>query len=271
MKGKSVKAGLKSLGVKPSRERGQNFLIDHNVIDAIVEFGAPSASDNLVEIGPGLGALTERLVVFPNFSVIEIEGQFCRDLALKYPDLKIINSDVRKVDFSDLGDDLTVFGNLPYVYSTDILFHLIRHASVISRAVLLLQKEFAERVASPPGGRSYGSLSVASQVAAKPVLGPVVPGTSFHPPTKVESRLLKLEFFKTPRYKISDPVWFTKVVRAGFLQRRKKLLNSLKASGITQGDKFAPALERAGIDPGRRAETLSIEEFIALADGLKAQ
>jgi 16S rRNA (adenine1518-N6/adenine1519-N6)-dimethyltransferase len=133
----------------------------------------------------------------------------------------------------------------------------------------MLQREFAERVAAPPGGRDYGSISIQAQLLADVKLGPIIPGTAFHPIANVESRLLEFVYLPAPRVAIEDPEWFRKVIKASFLQRRRKLLNSLKASCIIPIEKIEGALQAVSIDPGRRAETLSIAEFSALASELK--
>jgi 16S rRNA (adenine1518-N6/adenine1519-N6)-dimethyltransferase len=264
-----VKSTLQALDVTPTKTRGQNFIIDPSVVDSIAQFGAPQPGEKLVEIGPGLGALTERLAPFGNLAVIEIEEKFCAELATKYPQLEIINEDVRLVDFAEIGQDLVVFGNLPYSFSTDIIFHLIAFSGSIKRAVLMLQKEFAERVAAPPGGKSYGVLSVSCQLSCDARLGPIVPGNAFHPPTAVDSQVLELTFPKTPRYPVDDLYWVKRVVSASFVMRRKMLKNSLRASKIAAGDQIDKAFELCGLDSARRAETLSIPEFIALAAALR--
>lgn len=256
---------LSALEVRPRKERGQNFIIDPSVLHTIVEFGKPEAGDALVEIGPGLGALTRELSRFGPLTLIEIEEKFCESLQREFPEAKIIQADVRKVDLSELGTSLVIFGNLPYSFSTDIIFHLVSHGSAIKRAVLMLQREFAERLAAPPGTRDYGVLSVNAQMMADISLGPIIPGTAFHPIANVDSRLVELKFLKVPRVAVSDMVWFKKVVKAAFLQRRRKLWNSLKASSIAPADRIQAALARANIDGGRRAETLRMEEFAALA------
>lgn len=261
---------LQDLDVRPSKGRGQNFVINTSVITQIIEFGFPSESEHLVEIGPGLGALTSELYKIGPLAVIEIEMKFCEDLERRFPNLVIVNKDVRLVDFSSLGKELVVFGNLPYSFSTEIIFHLIDNSASIARAVLLLQREFAERLVASPGGRDYGVLSVSCQIACETRLGPIIPGNSFHPPTKVESRLVELKFPKTPRFEINDVLWLKRCVRASFLQRRKKLLNSLRGSGFFINDGIEAACKDAGIDPGRRAETLSIEEFIKLSKALQS-
>jgi len=263
-----IKSMLQRLEVTPTKTRGQNFLIAPQVIDDIVEFGSPRQGERLVEIGPGLGALTQKLAPFGNLTVIEIEPKFCEELKVKYPAIEIINEDVRLVDFSEIGSDLVVFGNLPYSFSTDIIFHLIAFGGSISRAVLMLQREFAERVAAGPGGKSYGVLSISCQLSCDVRLGPVVPGYSFHPPTAVDSQVLQLTFPKSPKYQIDDLFWVKRVVSASFVMRRKMLKNTLRTSQIVPGDKVDVALEIAGIEPTRRAETLSIPEFLKLAEAL---
>jgi 16S rRNA (adenine1518-N6/adenine1519-N6)-dimethyltransferase len=151
-----AKDTLKRLDVRPTRERGQNFIIDDSVIKAIVEFGKPQMSDNLVEVGPGLGALTAELARFGKLQLVELEKKFCDELSLKYPGFNIVNRDVRKVDFRELGENLVVFGNLPYVFSTDIVFHLIAHHKVVSRAVLMLQRNLRSAWLQPWGTRGAG-------------------------------------------------------------------------------------------------------------------
>jgi len=261
-----VKDILHDLDVRPSKERGQNFLIDDAAINSIVSFAAPSEDDRVVEIGPGLGAMTRVLSSFPDLTVIEIEEKFCERLSNIYPDIKVICDDVRFVDLGAIGDNLVVFGNLPYSFSTDIVFLLVKHSRSIKRAVIMLQKEFAERLASDPGGRSYGVLSVHAQLYADIRLGPIIPGNSFHPPTEIKSRLVEMTFLPEARFKLRDEEWFKKIVKASFYRRRKKLSNSLKASGLFSVEEINSALANASIDPGRRAETLSIEEFVTLSD-----
>lgn len=265
---KEIKKDLRASGVRPSRQRGQNFLIDDNILSEIVSFAKPSFEESIIEIGPGLGALTEKLKSAENLSLIEIEPEFCRQLKIKYPHAKIINRDAREVNFSKLGSDLLVFGNLPYVYSTDIIFTLLDNRRYIKRAVLLLQKEFSERMAASPGGRDYGVLSVSLQLWAEVKLGAVVGGDSFHPATKVSSRIVQLDFLKESRYPVRDFAALKKLVKASFMQRRKKLANSLKGSGFYTAKQVSEALDLSAIDGARRAETLSILEFINLAEAI---
>ncbi|MBX7139011.1 MAG: 16S rRNA (adenine(1518)-N(6)/adenine(1519)-N(6))-dimethyltransferase RsmA [Oligoflexia bacterium] len=260
---------LRSAALRPSRGRGQNFIVDPTVINRIIEFGRPAASQNIVEIGPGLGALTKRLSEYvPTLTAIEVEAALCEQLSRELPSARFINRDVREVAFNELGDDLVVFGNLPYSLSTDILFHLIENGRYLSRAVLMLQREFAERVAAPPGGRDYGVLSISAQLWCDARLGAVIDGGAFHPRTKVESRLLELVFLKQPRFAVEDLKWFRKVVQASFLQRRRMIKNSLQHAGFLAADQINSALAQVGILPTQRAETVSIEQFVALSKAL---
>jgi 16S rRNA (adenine1518-N6/adenine1519-N6)-dimethyltransferase len=270
-----IKDTLARLDVRASKARGQNFLIDESVVTHIFDQGAilPNTAQPIIEIGPGLGALTELLVNTGNpVTVIEIEEKFCDALQSKFPTLTIVNQDVRTVDFSSFGSNLIVYGNLPYSFSTEILFHLIEHRAVISRAVLMLQKEFVERMAAAPGSKTYGALSVGAQLFCDLTMGNVVPGNSFHPPTQVASRVVTLSFIPEGKYPVQDYAWFRKVVKASFLQRRKKIVNSLRASGLLQGKepliRIMQVFETLGFDPLRRAETFAIEEFVQLADAL---
>jgi len=266
---KEVRSTLKDLGVRPSKKRGQNFAVDPVVIDSILELAGP-ISGAMLEIGPGLGALTERLVPNGPLTVIEIEPTFAALIKSTYPAVEVIQDDVRNVDLSKLGSELTVFGNLPYVFSTEIVFHLIRHRSVIKRAILLLQREFVERLKAPPGGRDYGSLSVAVQLWATVRGGAVIPGSAFQPSTAVESQVVELCFRDAPAIPVDDEQLFERVVRSSFSQRRKTLANSLSSSGRWSKEVVLAACAKIGVDPVRRAETLSLAEFAQLARALSS-
>lgn len=262
----SVKALLAELAVRPTKDRGQNFLINPGVIDQIVAFGCPAESDHIVEIGPGLGALTQALPCSASVTLIEIEAQFCEKLKAHFPHARVLNEDFRAVDLSTLGSMLTVFGNVPYSFSSEIVFHLLNHYRVISRAVLMLQREFAERIAAEPGGREYGILSVQVALLSDARLGPIIAGDSFHPPTEVESRLIELRFLPEPRVPVCDVFLFRSVVRAAFQQRRKKLSNTLAPAQFVPKDLLLACLVAAGIDPAARAETLTVSDFARLLE-----
>lgn len=259
-----VREQLRSLGVTPSKERGQNFLINPAAIDQIVQFGRPGDADTIVEIGPGLGALTTELAGFPRVYVIEIEPAFCKNLEQQFPNVHVICSDVRQVNFEQLGSKLLVFGNLPYSFSTDILFHLISQGHAIHRAVLMLQKEFVARIIASPGSKAYGVLSIMCQLQSDPIGGDIIPGTSFFPTAQVESQLLQLRFLSAPRFPVNDLESFRRFLAAAFFRRRKKLLNSFKASGWVAMEVLETVVDKVGIDASRRPETLSVEEYALL-------
>lgn len=263
---KTTRDRLKELSVKPSKERGQNFLVEPWALDQILTFGNPLPGENLVEIGPGLGAMTGELYAIAPLTVIEVEEAFCKKLKEVYPDLTVINEDIRAVNFEDIGTDLTVFGNLPYSLSTEIVFHLIGFRHCIKRAVFLLQKEFVERMASAPGKKSYSTLSINCQLHARVTAGPVIKGDCFHPSATVDSRVVSLEFYQTPKVEVKSPFDFQRLVAAAFYKRRKKLLNSIAASGSFPGEDLNNVCAAAGIDPEKRGEMLSIEEFARLAN-----
>jgi 16S rRNA (adenine1518-N6/adenine1519-N6)-dimethyltransferase len=273
---KQTKDALRRLGIRPNKQRGQNFIIDSSVISEIIAFGQPDHEEHLMEIGPGLGALTEELAKNPSIILVEIEEGFCKDLEIRFPAAKVICADIRTVSFDEFGTKLTIFGNLPYSYSTDILFHLLGQKDYFKRAVLLLQKEFADRVVSEVDKKSYGILSIMAQIQSSFRVGPVIDGDKFLPPTEVKSRLI--EMLPRPEALVSPENigFFEIVVRAAFSKRRKKLVNSMTEGSYnsTLGSLFSRqvvlnALEECKIDPARRAETLSIEEFIKLSESLK--
>ncbi len=263
-----AKDTLKGLGVQPSKQRGQNFVIDGDIILQFLDFARLESDERVVEIGPGLGALTTALQERSALTVIEIEPSFCSELRRQFPHITVIEGDAREVDFSAY-DGATVVGNLPYAFSTDIVSAVVRAAPVLRRAIFMLQREFAERMAAEPGCREYGTLSVYCSLWSAMTLGPVIPGTAFHPPASVASRLIELKFLKKARVAIDDGDWFRRVVKACFHSRRRTLQNSLIASGIVPREAVAAVLTAAGIDPMRRAETLALEEFAALADRLQ--
>jgi 16S rRNA (adenine1518-N6/adenine1519-N6)-dimethyltransferase len=263
-----TRSRLQRLKVTPSKSRGQNFVVDDSVIEAIISFRPPSSEEHIVEIGPGLGALTSRLTGAKSLTLIEVEDAFCEGLVSQFPHARLIHDDARKVDLSLLPTPLVVYSNLPYSLSTDMVFHLIEHKATLSRAVLLLQREFAERMGASPGSKSYGVLSVMVQMFCEVSLGPTISGDRFFPPTEVMSRVLELTMRAEPFAPCPNVRWFRHVVRGAFLKRRKMLHNSLRAAAFTD-DVITYALKQASINPSRRGETLTLQEFSTLARALK--
>ena len=252
--------------MKPHRARqrfGQNFLIDDAVVDAIVAAIAPRRDDRIVEIGPGLGALTRPLCEHvERLHVIEIDRDIVARLHAGFPaaTLAIHEGDALAFDFSGLGHHLRVVGNLPYNISTPLLFHLAHHAEAISDIHVMLQKEVVERMVAAPGASDYGRLSVMLQYrfAMERVLE--VPAAAFRPTPEVESAVVRMTPHRPLPHPARDEAVFAAVVAEAFAQRRKTLRNTLKG-------RFGPAeLAHLGIDPGLRAQELRVEDFVRLAD-----
>jgi 16S rRNA (adenine1518-N6/adenine1519-N6)-dimethyltransferase len=249
----------------PRKRFGQHFLTDAVIIDAIVDAIDPRAGETLVEIGPGLGAMTLPLLQrIQPFTVIELD----RDLAArlrKREGLEVIESDVLKVDFAALaaakGSKLRVVGNLPYNISTPILFHLLGFVDQVVDQHFMLQKEVVDRMAAGPGGKDYGRLSVMLQwrYSVESVLD--VPPTAFDPPPRVDSAIVRMQPLAEPP--ALDPALLGEMVQAAFSQRRKLLRHSLGVWLTARGF-------QGHFDLQRRAEEVPVAEFVALAQELSA-
>ncbi|MGK2915849.1 MAG: 16S rRNA (adenine(1518)-N(6)/adenine(1519)-N(6))-dimethyltransferase RsmA [Porticoccaceae bacterium] len=258
----------------PHRARkrfGQNFLIDQRVIARIAAAINPGADDNLVEIGPGQGALTEHLLpLAPRLQAIELDRDLVAVLQAKfadYPGFRLRQGDALKTPFDQFADrphDLRIVGNLPYNISTPLLFHLLNFRAKIADMHFLLQKEVVDRIAAAPGNKNYGRLSVMIQYHCRvETLMEVAPG-AFRPIPKVNSALIRLLPHRQMAVSASDEAMFSQIVNTCFQQRRKTLRNSLKAFGD-------PArLADLAIDLGARPETLGVAQFIAIANQLSA-
>lgn len=249
----------------PRKRFGQNFLTDQGVIQAIVRAIDPQPDDVMVEIGPGLGALTGPLLkALPRLHVVEIDRDIIARLDKTYPadKLTIHAGDALKFDFSALGERIRVVGNLPYNISTPILFHLSEYAGRIADMHFMLQKEVVERMVAAPSTPEYGRLSVMLQYRFAMDLLFVVPPDAFHPAPKVESAIVRMIPYRTLPHPAQDEALFGAIVTAAFGQRRKTLRNTLK-NYLT-----AEALTALGIDPGRRAEELGVAEFVRIANSL---
>jgi len=248
---------------RPRRRFGQNFLVDDAVISAIVEAVAPQPGDLVVEIGPGLGALTRPLLQrLDHLHVIEIDRDIVARLRATFPRerLTIHEGDALEFDFAALGSGLRVVGNLPYNISTPLLFHLAESAPAIRDIHVMLQKEVVERMIAAPSTSEYGRLSVMLQYRfeMEPVIA--VPPAAFRPAPKVESAVVRMVPFTRLPHPARDQAWFGKIVAAAFSQRRKTLRNSLKRHLNAQD--FA----QLGLDAGLRAQDLGVKDFVRLAD-----
>ena len=273
----NVKRILKQHAVRFSNSLGQNFLIDGNIVRSIVEKAEVGEEDYVLEIGPGIGTLTEELALRAKRVVaVEIDKKLIPILEQsigKYENVEIINEDILEVDLERLieekfqGKAIKVVANLPYYVTTPIVARLIEENLNIESIVVMVQKEVAERMAAPPGSKTYGSLSVLIDYFTKPEIVLSVPRTVFMPQPKIASAVIKLDLKKDLEDIDSDKLF--KVVRASFSKRRKTVLNALSSYGFDiDKDKVRESLEKAGIDPSERAERLSTEDFIKISKSL---
>ncbi|MEW6332390.1 MAG: 16S rRNA (adenine(1518)-N(6)/adenine(1519)-N(6))-dimethyltransferase RsmA [Pseudomonadota bacterium] len=253
---------------RPKKRFGQHFLHDRHVIGRILAALAPRPGDHIVEIGPGKGALTRELATqLSHFDAVELDRDLLAHLPSVIPagKLTLHGADALKFDFCQLvqqGRKLRLVGNLPYNISTPLLFHLLDQSGCIEDMLFMLQKEVVDRLSAAPGGKDYGRLSVMIQYRCRvEKLFDVAPG-AFTPPPKVDSAVVRLVPHEKPPVEVHDPQRFTKIVRAAFSQRRKVLRNTLK--GLVS----AETMSQLGIDPGRRAETLTLAEFAKLSNEL---
>jgi 16S rRNA (adenine1518-N6/adenine1519-N6)-dimethyltransferase len=257
---------------RPKKRFGQNFLTDIHVVEEILAAAAFEPQDRVLEIGPGLGALTDRML--PKvlaLHVMELDRELVARLEGRpEPNLRVHAGDALRLDWPALLPEppYKLVANLPYNISSQILFKLLDHRRLFSRLVLMFQKEVGDRLCAPPGGRDYGILSVLCRnwFDIRRVLR--VPPGAFYPVPKVHSAVLLFEVLPQPRLALSDERFFRRVVKGAFSQRRKTLRNSLAAAGLGFAD-LDGMLEGIGIDPRRRAETLSLEEFGALTEALQ--
>jgi 16S rRNA (adenine1518-N6/adenine1519-N6)-dimethyltransferase len=260
-------------GRERRRALGQHFLRDARVARAIADAATPGASDLVVEVGPGQGALTGELARRAGrLVVLELDRTLLPALRARFPGVEVLEADARSWDYRALirppGGRVLVVANLPYSAGTAILMAMARARGAIDEMVVMLQREVAERVAAVPGSKSYGSLSVLVQLGWEAAVILHVPPGAFRPPPKVESAVLHLRALPGPRVIVADEGHFQRVVRAAFSQRRKTLANSLAAGLSLPVARVREYLLAAGIDPGRRAETLDLAEFARLAAGL---
>jgi 16S rRNA (adenine1518-N6/adenine1519-N6)-dimethyltransferase len=248
---------------RPKKLFGQHFLTDRHYVRRIVEAIAPRAGDSMVEIGPGTGILTAELAAAVKpLHVVEIDRDLAAALSGRFAPNEVVvhQSDALEFDFGQLPRPLRVVGNLPYNVSTPILFHVADHAAGIRDCVFMLQKEVVERMVAMPGTPDYGRLSVMLQYRFEMALALRVPPGAFTPPPKVDSAVVRMAPLGEARLRADDEQFLATLVGAAFGQRRKTLRNA--ARGLVD----EAAFERASIDAGRRGETLSVAEFVALAN-----
>ena len=256
---------------RPRKRFGQNFLNDPEVVERIIRVIDPHPDEHLVEIGPGLGALTRPLLsAIGNLDVVEIDRDvipLLKESCGTYGELRIHNQDVLKFDFTSLaaGHALRVIGNLPYNISSPLIFHLLEQLPVIHDMHFMLQREVAERLAATPATEHYGRLSVMVQWRCSVQLLFNVGPAAFNPAPKVDSAVVKLTPHRQSPIHVNDDKRFAKLVKQAFSQRRKTLRNTLK--GLLTAEEIAAL----SIDPMRRAETLSLNEYALLSNALKTE
>ncbi len=277
-----VREIIRTHGFHVRKSLGQNFLLDANIIERIVQQANLTEQDLVFEIGPGLGVLTRRLAKDAGKVIaVELDNHLLPILAetlADYPNAEVVHGDALKMDFDRLAEERTegTFGpqgkgyklvaNLPYYITTPILMHLITQGFHLDVLVVMMQREVAERLQALPGTKEYGSLSIAVQYYTIPEIVLKVPKTVFYPAPDVESAVIRLTRRSEPPVQVTSEEGFFRVVRAAFGQRRKTLLNSLTGSGLASKEIWQKVLVEANIDPGRRGETLSLEEFATLAN-----
>jgi 16S rRNA (adenine1518-N6/adenine1519-N6)-dimethyltransferase len=274
---------LDQYGFSFKKSLGQNFLIDTNILRKIVDAAEISAETGAIEIGPGIGALTEQLARRAKKVVaFEIDQRLLPILAdtlSPYGNVRIIHQDVLKADIHQvIADEFTnvadimVVANLPYYVTTPIIMKLLTDHLPIRGMVVMLQKEVADRLAAKPGTKDYGSLSIAVQYYTEAEVVMTVPRTVFIPQPNVDSAVIRLIKRKQPPVAVNDETFFFQVVRASFAQRRKTILNNLVnnlPNGKAMKEQIESSLANANIDPRRRGETLTMEEFAALSNALR--
>lgn len=262
---------LRRFKLRADKKLGQNFLIDETVVRRIVEAAELTSADKVLEVGPGIGTLTQGLAESgAQVTAVELDKRLLPVLdstLAGYDNVRIVNGDILKVDImQEVGaEGFKVCANLPYYITTPIIFALLEKRLPMERLVAMVQKEVAERMAAQPGGRDYGALSVAIQYYTDPEIAFIVPPSSFIPAPSVDSAVIVCKRREKPPVEVCDEALFFRVVKASFSLRRKMLSNALKNMGISS-QQCAQWLELAGIDGKRRGETLSLEDFAALTN-----
>ena len=276
----TVKSIREKYGLQLSKSLGQNFITDRNILEKIIEGAGVEDGDMVIEIGPGIGVLTAELAQRASFvTAVEIDGRLIpilEETLAEYDNIRIVNQDILKTDLSQIIEEsrqagrftskVHIIGNLPYYITTPIIMKLLEEQVPADSITVMMQKEVADRIKSAPGSKTYGAISVAVQYYCRVIKVTDVPKEAFVPRPKVESTVLNLEPLDAKAIELKDEKAFMRCIKAGFAQRRKTLLNSLASAGGMDKDKVKMILASAGIDPGRRAETLTVEEFGRIAN-----
>jgi 16S rRNA (adenine1518-N6/adenine1519-N6)-dimethyltransferase len=282
-----TKNTLKKFNLRPMKSLGQNFLTDGRILKGIAEAAGLGQNDLVLEIGPGLGSLTAELAGTAGMVVaVEIDRHLIpalKENLKEYSNISLINGDILQLDVEAAlasavearGDgfkpaSLKIVANLPYYITTPVIMKLLESGIKAKTMVFMVQKEVADRMRAKPGGKDYGALTVAVQYYSRPSAVMEVPPHSFIPQPEVDSTVIRLDLYEAPPVELRDQALFFRVVKAAFGQRRKTLVNSLNNTGAFGLDKerLKGLLAGMGIDENRRGETLSLEQFAQLANGI---
>ena len=275
-------AVLNRYGFNFQKKFGQNFLIDENVVEKIVREAGVTKDDFVMEIGPGIGTMTQILCENAREVVaVEIDKKLIpiltEDTLSYYDNVTVINEDILKLDIRKLAEEkndgrpIKVVANLPYYITTPIIMGLFESHVPLDSITIMVQKEVADRMQCGPGTKDYGALSLAVQFYAKPNVVLNVPASCFMPRPNVDSAVIRLERFKTPPVDVCDEHLMFKIIRASFNQRRKTMLNSVGNAGIgISKEALSTALEKMGLSLTIRGEALTLEQFANLSNLLKS-
>ncbi len=259
---------------------GQNFLIDGNILGKIVEAAQITETDCVLEIGPSIGTMTQYLAErAKSVVVVEIDKNLIpilQETLSAYQNVKIINEDILKTDIDRIvreendGKPIKVVANLPYYITTPIVMSLFENHVALQSITIMVQKEVADRMQAVPGTKDYGALSLAVRYYAKPEIIMKVPASCFMPRPNVDSAVIRLIRYDNPPVEVRDEAWLFSIIRASFNQRRKTLVNGLSNAGNLgiRKEKIAETVERMGLQPSVRGETLSLEQFAELSNYL---
>ena len=266
---------LKKYGITANKSLGQNFLVDDEIIDTIVNSSGIDKNDLVIEIGPGLGALTNKLLEKAGKVIaIELDKKMINilnDRFKLYDNFELINSDVLKVDLNSIISnsnfkDVKVVANLPYYITTPIIMKLLEDKLNIKSITVMVQKEVSDRLCAIPGDKLSGAITYSVNYYCIPEKIADVPNSSFIPEPEVTSEVIKLVLRNTPPVKLNNEALFFKLIKASFMQRRKTLLNGLSNSGIMSKNEALNLIESIGLDEKVRGENLSLDDFANLAN-----
>lgn len=270
---------IKKYDFKIAKKFGQNFLVDESILKAIIDSADLSKDDCVLEIGPGLGVMTQVLCEKAGrVLAVEIDRELIPILKVSlfsYENVKVINEDVLRLDLKQVLEEnfgsvpVKVVANLPYYITTPIIMKLLEEGINLKSITIMVQKEVGERLGASPGGKDYGALTVAVQYRCIPHKVLIVPPESFIPQPEVESMVVRLDYRDEPPVSLKDEKMYFRVVKAAFGQRRKTLLNALASGNLGKTKEgIKEILQRNGIDENRRGETLSLEEFAKIANDI---